>query len=226
MSQAKRPNRIKDLTNKRFGKLVVLNFNSISKSKHSIWECKCDCGNKCLSYSTNLIRGVASSCGCIKKSVLGKNTTKHGLSKTRIFKIWAGVRKRCLNEKCQSYHNYGGRGIKICERWNDFYNFYNDMINGYSDELTLDRIDPNGDYTPSNCRWVNHQAQANNRRNNVFICFNGETKTIAQWSNITGVRRNAISYRIKHGWDLKDALFNTTNNNLKTINDISKYLVF
>lgn len=128
---------------------------------------------------------------------------KHGLRKTRLFSIWTNMLTRCNNTKSYCFHRYGGRGITVCEEWiNDFKSFYDWSIsNGYTDDLSIDRIDNDGNYEPSNCRWVNNKKQASNRSSNHLITINGETKTITQWSEIYKINRCTINSRIVSGWN-------------------------
>ena len=140
-----------------------------------------------------------------------KISTKHGLSKTRLHTIWHSMYCRCNYPSTNGYKNYGGRGIKICKEWTDkengFVNFYNWAINnGYSENLTLDRINIDGDYEPSNCKWETPKNQSNNRRNNVFIEFNGKTKTAKQWCDEYGIIQTTFNDRIKRGWTIEQAL--------------------
>lgn len=217
--------RFKDLSGKRFGKLVVVSFAGNSNNGHSKWNCICDCGKECVSFSTNLIRGMANSCGCIKSSVLGIATTTHGKSKTRMFKIWVGIKKRCYNENSKSYKWYGGKGVRVCKSWLEgFQNFYNDMIDGYSDTLTLERENPNGDYEKSNCKWATYTEQARNKTNSVYYEVNGERKTLAEWSEITGVNSSTISNRIKVGWP-SDRIFDKPKRKVASMESISMYLI-
>lgn len=117
------------------------------------------------------------------------------------------MRQRCTNENCINYKNYGGKGICVCDEWNDFENFYNWAIsNGYEEHLTIDRISSNGDYTPHNCRWVTQKEQQNNRTNNRLIEFCGEIHTLGEWSSITGIRYETIWRRLKYGWSVEQAL--------------------
>jgi hypothetical protein len=138
---------------------------------------------------------------------------RHGEKRTRLYKVWRGMKERCLYSWHQSYKNYGGRGIKVCPEWsNSFVAFRNwAMANGYDPnakkgECTIDRIDVNGDYEPSNCRWVNAKVQCNNRRSNHLLTYNGETHTITEWSEITGLTYDTIIVRLKHGWSIEDVL--------------------
>lgn len=146
--------------------------------------CRCVC-NKTISVQAQHLRTKnTTSCGC-KTSELRKNIkTKHRLSDSRLFNIWSGMKQRCCNTKSISYKNYGGRGITICDEWkNSFESFYEwAMANGYSEELTIDRIDVNDNYEPSNCRWTDKETQGNNKTNNVIITYNGQTMNISQWA--------------------------------------------
>lgn len=127
-----------------------------------------------------------------------KNNLKHGMRYSRIYNIWRSMRQRCKNPNCKNYHNYGGRGISVCEDWNNFQNFYNwSLLNGYKENLTIDRIDVNGNYCPDNCRWVSYKVQENNRSNNRHIEIDGVTHTLGEWSDIAGVRIGTIYSRLK-----------------------------
>lgn len=137
-----------------------------------------------------------------------KNHLKHGMRNTRLYNIWRSMRQRCSNPKTINYHNYGGKGIKVCEDWSkDFMIFYNwAMENGYSENLSIDRINPDGNYEPDNCRWASCKEQNNNRHSNKFLELNGQKHTIAEWANITGIKLGTIWARLNKGWSVKDAL--------------------
>lgn len=175
--------------------------------------CRCECGQEKVVQLGGLISGGVKSCGCLQKERASSSNKTHGMKETRIYKIWSGMKKRCNNTACAAYKNYGGRGIKYEERWEKFENFFNDMSNSYSGQLSLDRIDNDGDYCLSNCRWATREEQANNTRNNHFITINGICKTVSQWSRETGINRVTISNRInKLGWSECDAISIITNN--------------
>lgn len=215
-----------DLSGKKFGKLTAIDIAGQNKARQYLWNCKCECGGFSVVIGSNLIRNNTKACGCVRLVDLADRTRKHGMGKSRIFKIWAGMRKRCLNPNCIAYNDYGGRGIKICKDWDSFETFYNDMNIGYSDSLSLDRINTNGDYSPQNCRWSTMKQQNNNRRNNRVVVCDGISKTLAQWAEVSGIKQNTISNRIKVGWDIKDAIYKQPANKAFNLSEISKYLVF
>jgi len=198
-----------NLTNKKFGKLTAVKPVGNNKRGSKIWLCKCECGNTKEIVSSLLKSGNTKSCGCIMKSILENRNTVHGLAKKnrRLYNIWCRMRQRCNNSNSSDYDRYGGRGIDVCAEWSSFRSFYNWAINnGYESNLSIDRIDNNGNYQPSNCRWATNIKQARNKRNNHLITYKGETKTLAEWSQITGLDGSLIRYRLKH-WD-KEKIFN------------------
>lgn len=191
---------IDDITGNKYGKLKVISLYDDGKGRDAKFECLCDCGNKKVAYGKDLKTGKTKSCGCIKKEYIPKNKT-HGMSKNRIYKIWAGIHQRCENENNPKYPIYGGRGIKVCDDWKEFTPFMEWALNnGYIENLTIERKNVNGNYEPLNCIWVDLKQQANNTRKTVFLTYKGETKPASEWSKITGIPQDTITSRKRRGW--------------------------
>ena len=185
-----------DITSRKFGRMTVLGVACKNKKGEYLWHCKCDCGTEKNVRAADLKNGKVVSCGCYRK----EKAIKHGLKHDRLYKIWIAIRQRCNNPKSDGFEYYGARGIKVCKEWDDFKSFHDwSMSNGYEKHLTIDRIDVNGNYEPSNCRWVSEQVQGSNKRNNVFLEFNGKTHTLSEWSRIFGIKRATISTRYRLG---------------------------
>ena len=195
--------RFEDLTGQRFNRLLVIERTDGSSKKHTYWKCRCDCGKETVVASQKLKNGRTKSCGCYSKD----RATKHGKQNTRIYKIWRCMKSRCSNPRFTAYERYGGRGIKVCEEWrNSFEAFYEwAMAHGYSNELTIDRIDNDGDYRPENCRWITMKEQSNNTSANHIIEYNGETHTISEWSDILHISKKTLANRIDRGWEVDRA---------------------
>ena len=148
-----------------YNHLKILELHGKDKHGRKLFKCKClKCGKNTIKKGTDVKKGIVKSCGCLRDEKFKKVTTKHGLSKSPLYKKWLSMKARCNNSSTTNYHRYGGRGIKVCERWNkDFKYFYDDMIGTYFDGAELDRIDNNGNYEPNNCRLVTHKENSNNR---------------------------------------------------------------
>lgn len=177
-----------DLTGQRFGRLTVIGIDD-RNTKKTFYYCQCDCGEIKSVRSDSLICGAIRSCGCMKKEQDRKNLAanhSHKMSKTRPYEIWQGMKGRCYNPHDARYDRYGGRGITVCDEWKeDFSVFYEWALqNGYSDDLTIDRIDNDKGYFPDNCRWASQQEQSRNRGSNVKITIGNAKKTLTEWCEI------------------------------------------
>jgi hypothetical protein len=193
-----------------YGRLKVVGVHSVKNNRRR-YKCLCSCGRTLITRMDALKSGRTKSCGCLKKEVSiqnGKKRKTHGMTNARIHRIWLGIKSRCNNGNDTAYIHYGGRGIEVCEEWEtDFESFFKwSLANGYEETLTLDRIDPRGDYEPKNCRWASQKQQANNRTNNNNITLNGVTRTVAEWEDISGVNRTTIINRVKRGWHAERVL--------------------
>ena len=198
------------LTGKRFYRYVVIGFVGVDKWRSSQWLCRCDCGNEKIVRGKDLKRGVVKSCGCFKTEVIFQVAFIHGhkgLTESPLHRSWRGMTERCTNRNNKAYKYYGGRGIKVCRRWKKFENFLLDMGASWAKGLTLERRNPNGNYTPRNCKWATWKEQQNNRRSSRMIQFNRQTRTLTQWSEILAINRSTLSDRInKQNLTPKEAL--------------------
>ena len=170
-----------NLLGQNFGRLTVIERVANDKKGDSCWLCKCECGNETIVKGYRLKNGHTRSCGCAKR----KFDYSQPLYKSRIYRCYRDMLNRCINQNIVNYKNYGGRGIIVCQEWqDDFMSFYNwSVANGYTNDLTIDRIDNNKGYSPDNCRWATRKEQCNNFRKNTFITYNNETKTISEWAS-------------------------------------------
>ena len=199
---------IKDLVGQTFGELTVIK-KSGHKGKNITWECKCNCGNLCIVSGGHLRSGHTKSCGCIRAETLKKMSTKHGKYHNRLHDTWGNMKKRCYNPKYYEFDDYGGRGITVCDEWkNDFQVFYDwAMSHGYRDDLTIERSDVDGSYSPDNCKWATKKEQANNKRNNIKITYKGKTQNLKQLTDELGLNYKKIWKRINvFGWTIEKAL--------------------
>lgn len=188
-----------DLTGRRFGRLVVLRNDGRNKWGRSQWLCACDCGVVKTISGNQLQSGNSVSCGCYQRDTAGARWKTHGQSGSRAYGIWTNMVKRCENVRCAAYRDYGGRGIKVCERWRSFEYFLADM--GHPpDGMTLERMDRDGDYEPANCKWATRTEQTRNRKSTVTITYKGATKPIAQWAEELSLSYSRLRGRIAAGW--------------------------
>lgn len=191
---------LKDITGLRFGRLLAINRSGTGPNGEVLWQCWCDCGKSPIYVSHKLRRLQIVSCGCHKSELARRMKTTHGCTKSPIYRTWKGMMARCYKPTRRNYHSYGGRGIRVCERWRDVRNFITDMMPTYVDGLTIDRINVNGNYEPSNCRWATSDQQHNNKTTSRYITALGKTQTVSQWMRETGLCHSTITYRFDKGW--------------------------
>jgi hypothetical protein len=208
--------RLINITGKRFGRLIALQYMGLRNplKKDDKWECICDCGIKVLVSGAKLRSGHTKSCGCLVADScrdVGKSCKTHGQSYSTLYSIWQGMKKRCSRIKNSNFIWYGGRGVSICPEWKNFENFFewNKLLGekGYKKGLSLDRINNEMGYSPENCRWTTAVTQGRNKRNNLLVTINGETKCVAEWAEIFSINRYLVYSRIRNGWELNEGLF-------------------
>lgn len=194
-------NRAKDLAGKKFGRLVVLYDTNLKKNGVTLWHCVCECGNEIDVRASCLTTNHTKSCGCLQKEKSGRKPV-HNETHSRLYGIWRGMKDRCYRKEAHNYYLYGGRGITVCNEWlNSYENFKNWAIeNGYNSNLSIDRIDGNRNYCPSNCRWATNKEQQNNIITNHYIEANGMRMTTCQWAEYLGVNHKTLETRIHRGW--------------------------
>lgn len=190
-----------------FGQWTVLEFSYRGNDyRKYFWRCQCACGTVKDVNHSRLIAGRSTRCGrCANRRENNPNYF-HGESNNRIYGVWRDMRSRCQVSTHAAYRHYGGRGIRVCERWQDFSLFFEDMGNPPDGKYSIERNDVNGNYEPSNCRWATMNEQARNRRNNRMLTHDGETMCVTDWANRIGMSCNAIRCRLKRGWSVEDAL--------------------
>lgn len=196
--------RLIDRLGERYERLTVVARapNRGGRDQNARWVCKCDCGNKVIAYGQDLKRGKIKSCGCLndeRAKQMGHWNRTHGMVNTRIYRIWVGMLNRCRNPRNHNWHMYGGRGIRVCKRWHRFENFVSDM--GVPEpNMTLERVNNNGNYSKENCRWATMQEQAVNRRNSRKLTHNNVTLTIAEWARVLGITESGMHGRVNAGF--------------------------
>ncbi|WP_157140531.1 hypothetical protein [Achromobacter xylosoxidans] len=194
----------KDLTGRKFGRWAAIG----PKSKRK-WLCRCECGAEKAVDVYSLLDGRSTSCGCLRAEQVTQRNTTHGQAGTQTYRVWKRMIARCEVPSAAKFKNYGGRGIKVCERWHSYPAFLSDM-GERPPGLSIDRIDVNGDYEPGNCRWATDQEQARNKRTTRLIAVDGADRCISEWSAISGVSPGMIGWRIAKGWPPKRAIFQPT----------------
>lgn len=205
------------LTGKKFNRWTVLSFSHKNKHRENFWNCVCECGVHKV-VSGNMLKGNHSkSCGCLQKEIAA-NKKKHGMYKSKLYHVWAGMKQRCQNRNSKSYANYGGRSITVCKEWNDPIGFMNwALSHGYKEGLQLDRKNNSNGYTPENCRFITPRENESNRRNNVLLTVENQTKTLSEWTRLKGYKKDLIASRLKLGWTAEDAVLTPLQSNTEGV---------
>lgn len=211
-----------EMIGNKYGKLTVVSVEKINNK--TCLKCKCDCGNEIIRETYLIATNQVKSCGCLKSEIIKKynSSGKHSRSRLKdgrslhpLYGTWFQMISRCENPNQTHYDRYGGRGIKVCDEWHDFWQFvkWSDSVGGRPKGFTLDRINNDGNYEPSNCRWASERTQKTNKSTNVFIEHNGTRKTIVEWSEDLNIHTHTLQERIKSGWPIERALFEKTTEN-------------
>lgn len=205
----------------KFGKLTIIGVSHKNGSGKNYAKCKCECGNIIDVLPNSLFNNQSKSCGCSKSnnSILANNKStssgnyKDGRTKHLLYGTWHQMINRCENPKSKHYDRYGGRGIKVCDEWHDFWSFvkWSESVGGRPNGYTIDRIDNDGNYCPENCRWADWETQTSNKSSNRYITYNGKTQTIQQWSIDAGLNEQTLTNRINRGWSIERALTTKPN---------------
>lgn len=199
--------KVSELSGKKIGRWNIISKNGRNRNGDLLYKCVCDCGTERDVIGTSLKIGGTNSCGCLAAELFSKRQKTHGLTKSSEYKIWNGMKNRCYNEKTINFSDYGGRGIKVCDRWkNSFENFLLDMGKRPTDDHSIDRKDVNGDYCPENCKWETEYNQQRNKRNVRFFAYYGKMLTIPEIAECEGIETSTLRRRIDKGMSLHDSL--------------------
>lgn len=201
----------RELAGRIFGRLTVLSENGRDARGAVLWRCVCACGRGTVVRSSSLIQSRTRSCGCGIGIAVRTRLITHGGSKTALYLRWRAMKDRCERPRNAEYRNYGGRGIRVCGRWQTFENFRSDMGATFQEALEIDRRDNEGNYEPSNCLWVSHTTNSRNKRTNHYLTINGVSKTLIEWGEATGLKPNTILTRVRRGWPEVKLLLSIAN---------------
>lgn len=196
-----------DLTGRKFGRLTVLSCAGRKKGSYYKWNCRCECGNEKVIFGHSMVRGFTVACGCLGKQALGNATRTHGMTRTKIYQAWKSMIQRCCNRNSTAYPLYGGRGIKVCDRWRRSFECFAMDMGELPEGMTLERMDNNGNYEPKNCCWATRKEQANNRRGAKKIDYCGISLSVPEWARLFSVRASRVYRRLRQGVDFERALF-------------------
>jgi hypothetical protein len=188
-----------DLTDRRFGKLTAITLSGSRQGRSLCWVCECDCGRR-IEVPANRLRAMRTwHCGC-------QGHGRHGMVGTKVYRAWQAMKERCHNPNHAEFHNYGGRGIKVCDEWrDDFLAFYEHIGDPPTDKHTIDRIDFDGDYEPDNVRWATPKEQARNQRSNRLVVYKGQSRCVNEWAEILGIKPITLYFRLRNGWSVERA---------------------
>ena len=198
--------KLRDLTGKRFGRWTALDVAIAHDVRTYVrWRCVCDCGTTKYVAGVSLVNGDSRSCGCMRGEQIKARRTTHGLSRSVEYSVWRNMHARCHDPKNKAYANYGGRGIRVCDRWGSFEAFLSDM-GERPDGMTLERSDNELNYSMENCRWASRAEQQRNTRRTVLVTSQGSTRTLTEWAAVSGIKFSTLAYRLKQGVAVDDAL--------------------
>lgn len=201
------PSGVKRVLGCTFGRLSVTGYAGTDRNVHFV-NCRCSCGSSCVVRAYNLLSGNSKSCGCLAKELTSTRATRHGQGKSPEWITWSMMKSRCCNPSNKRFDRYGGRGIRVCDRWlNSFKNFLEDVGYRPSHSHSLDRINNDGNYEPGNCRWATAKQQSRNKCDNHVIEIDGVAKSAIEWSELSGVGVSTIIHRRRAGWDSRKAVF-------------------
>lgn len=200
--------RMINLVGKKFGKLTVLEeTDKRTKNKKILWLCQCECGNTNEISGSDLVTGNTVSCGCMSsRHTAGDRTRTHGMKSSKLYNVWCAIRNRCQNPNQKSYKDYGAKGIRVCEKWQTFEGFYEDMGESFVEGLTIERKDLKGNYCPENCEWITKEQQALNKSNLVTVTYKGVTAPLVVFCNEMNLKSRTIYHRLRRGWSVEQAL--------------------
>lgn len=204
---SRRGRKEKDISGMRFDRLVAIRSDHAKKKGYYFWLFLCDCGKEKVISKASVIAKIVVSCGCYgkQKRLESKRSFKHGKTGSKVYYTWQSMKGRCFNPKQDMFPKYGGRGIKICDRWLKFENFLEDMGEPPTQKHSIDRIDNNGNYEPTNCRWATNKEQSRNRSVTKFATYKGETKSVLDWCEELGLSYNLTRERLSNGWTAERA---------------------
>lgn len=196
-----------DLVGQQFGRLTCLKYEGRTKQYDALWLCQCECGNRCVTRAGALRGGHTLSCGCFRQERTRQSHLSHGRSHSKLYKVWTKMKERCANPHDVSYPYYGPHGIIVCREWLTFEPFQAWAIAaGYQEGLTIERVNNDGNYEPGNCIWTTQAVQNRNKRNNIIVTFQGETRKLLDWADTIGVSRDILDNRLRKGWTAERAL--------------------